>query len=71
MSKNNDNMKWVSVKDRLPEEVTPVLVYEVCCGCEYFEIAEVENGEWWLTGDGGEPTLAPTHWTELPKPPKP
>ena len=64
-------MKWISVKDRMPNDVTPVLVFGYCCSvCHNIVIAEIEKGNWWLSGQGDDLNFAPSHWKPLPNPPK-
>lgn len=61
LMKNNE---WISVKDRLPEEDVPVLVWELQ-GFAYVDV--YKDGVW----EVGTPNLAKfTHWMPLPKPPK-
>ena len=60
--------KWLSVDEYLPKNVTPVLVKGNCCDiCEHKVIAEIEDGEWFLSGDGENLTFKPTHWMEIPQ----
>ena len=55
---------WVSVKDRMPEENVPVLVWELQ-GFAYVDV--YKDGVW----EVGTPNLAKfTHWMPLPEPPK-
>ena len=55
---------WVSVKDRMPEENVPVLVWELQ-GFAYVDI--YKDGAWRI----GTPELAKlTHWMPIPEPPK-
>lgn len=63
---------WISVKDRLPQIDTPVMLYT---GHEY-EIGRLEeDGEFSIWVDyryGGEMAADQfTHWMPLPEPPKP
>lgn len=63
-------ISWVAVKDKLPNDVTPVLVYGECCDvCWHIKIAELEKGGWWESGTGEDLVFKPTYWAELPKPP--
>lgn len=56
--------QWVSVKDRMPEENVPVLVWELQ-GFAYVDV--YKDGAW----EVGTPNLAKfTHWMPLPEPPK-
>ncbi len=72
------DMKWISVKDQLPEECEDVLVFNPKkrnrIALAYFVVRE--NGEifWSYDGtSGGSPEMqkkrVPTHWMELPEPP--
>lgn len=71
-------MKWIPVSERLPEEFTEVLAY-------FPELRKKIARGWWLThNDGGKvwghdsesghesnfPTLKFTHWMPLPEPPQ-
>lgn len=61
--------EWVSVKDRLPEEKTWVLVYDPTDKerpVKDMKFLSHSNGEiWWLT------QCWATHWRPLPLPPAP
>ena len=55
-------MEWISTKDKLPEGYTECLCYE-------------SGNQWTCIYDGKEwvqpkEDNLPTHWMELPKPPK-
>lgn len=63
-------MKWISVKDAFPRDVTPVLVYGKCCkACNNIQIAEREQDEWWESETGDSLHLRPSHWMPLPSSP--
>lgn len=57
---------WISVKDRLPEDDTPVLVYcpdaPLPYGIDYW--SQFGLGFYWSHDS------EPTHWQPLPEPPK-
>ena len=61
--------EWISVKDRLPEDIFPVLV-----ALEGLNIAFhgfYQDEKWWKVGAGTRPfTQKVTHWMLLPQPPK-
>lgn len=72
--------KWISVNEKLPDSQRPVLVYvpESEGFCEYVGMAYYTwspKGGFWC-GTDGETYGAigfirtPTHWCELPEPPK-
>ena len=58
--------KWISVKDRLPEEKQSVLVHYVD---GWMPIAFLLNGKWYQSG-GETSWLSVTHWMPLPEAPK-
>ena len=60
--------EWISVKDRLPEDDSPVLVYKSRYSEAYgnMETAYYWNQRRWM-GCVGETV---THWMPMPKPPK-
>ncbi len=69
-------MEWISIKDRLPEEVKLVLVsnneskhkedHWVCCGQINY------SGGWFnqFQDSISDIQIYPTHWMPLPEPPK-
>lgn len=71
-------MKWISVKDRLPEPEIPVLVTYIGFVdgvAESDGIATINYGEWcWYedkNSDNDEAVkVTITHWMPLPEPPK-
>ena len=61
--------EWISVKDRLPENICPVLV--VLEGINTVFNGWYHYGKWWTVGAGTRPfTQKITHWMPLPQPPK-
>ena len=66
---NNVGCKWISVTERLPEDICPVLV-----ALEGLNIAFhgfYQDEKWWKVGAGTRPfTQKVTHWMPLPEPPK-
>lgn len=73
-------VEWISVNEKLPDNQRPVLVYvpESEDFCEYVGMADYTwspKGGFWC-GTDGETYGAigfirtPTHWCELPEPPK-
>lgn len=56
--------KWISVKDKLPDELDDVLLY---CG---WHITGKYNGNKFLAEDGRTPVFEVTHWMPLPDAPK-
>jgi hypothetical protein len=60
----NDTNGWISVKDRLPEDIKPVLVWE-SQGFAYVD--NYLNGDWSIGSANG---AIITHWMPLPEPPK-
>lgn len=60
--------QWISIKERMPEIWTKVLVGDVRDG---FVGIWVFNGECWMVQDYVSAKLEEvTHWMPLPKPPK-
>lgn len=56
--------KWVSVKDRLPEQYEEVLVYSTKYGVQVDWIADKVDYLWWNYGE------LVTHWQPKPEPPE-
>lgn len=66
-------MKWVSVKDKLPEELELVLVSAIGSYFpeSFYFIGYLEHGSFWdMQNDCSYPVKITTHWTEIPEPPK-
>ncbi|MBO5715050.1 MAG: DUF551 domain-containing protein [Clostridia bacterium] len=59
--------EWISVKDRLPEIDTHVLVYDEHMWWDY-AIAKLDKDGCWM--DEECCILCPSHWMPLPEPPK-
>ena len=65
-----EQMKWISVRDRLPEEKVNCIVH--------YQHAYCDNDGYWAIGfccyDGEkfqfDPAYKVTHWMPLPRPPK-
>lgn len=60
-------MEWISVKDKLPEKQTRVLLFDNCG----FGIltGRIGSAGWYLEGDLDKYANV-THWMPLPEPPK-
>lgn len=65
------NGGWISVKDRLPEDITDVLAYSDRNGGEHAIMWNSKRGSrpHWVRG-GGLVCENVTHWQPLPAPPK-
>jgi hypothetical protein len=69
-------MKWISVKDRLPQEGYYLIAVKqsneyVVLQCEYTtEIFSNSNSLMWINQECHSDKWNPTHWMELPEPPK-
>ena len=60
------NMKWISVKDGLPEEGEEVIFYEMR-DIPYYYLGYQEGGKSWYSYTSSK--AFPTHWMPLPEPP--
>ena len=71
LASNADKFKWISVAERLPEDLTRVIVFcedGVSYGlCEHLIADDEEVAEW---HDFLYYPITPTHWMPLPEPPK-
>lgn len=63
-------MEWISVKDRLPEDIINVLIYnpELEGGVDV-AFYDINENEW--CGLSSYRLIGITHWMPLPEPPKP
>lgn len=60
---------WISVKERMPPDVTPVLVFGYCCDvCHNVRIAEYEVDGWWESFHGTDLHFEPEYRMPLPVP---
>lgn len=59
--------KWISVEERLPEELEDVLVLSRNGSCTWAEVAHLMRNQWWRVGI---PMINVTHWMPLPEAPK-
>jgi len=69
--------KWISVKDRLPEDRQEVLTYwpmrdQIQVQRYYYEYTSAEDGPWFMFGWQNHLLSEGriTHWMPLPDPPK-
>lgn len=64
--------EWISVKDRMPEEDTPVLTLDKFGHIRDRELKRFHYGEMpaLFRPDGLAPGRDITHWMPLPEPPK-
>lgn len=61
--KQLEQRNWISVKDKLPDEDTVVLVYTQQASYMNLRIDYIHNGRW-------SNSMFVTHWMPLPLPPK-
>lgn len=59
--------KWISVKDRLPEEEVRALVCGIWGTQEFVYCDMQKNGVWYI---GAKYGAIISHWMPLPEPPK-
>ena len=65
-----DCFRWIPVSERLPEELTTVLVYspDAPFAPSGIDLASQMDGDSWMLSDGR--LAKPTHWMPLPEPPE-
>ena len=61
-------MKWISIKDRLPETFRHVLVWQP--ENENIRMTYYRDGKWQFDKFSQADHETITHWSPLPKPPK-
>lgn len=59
--------KWISVEERLPDQLEDVLAFNRNGRYTWFSVAHVDRKQWWR---GGMMVHHVTHWMPLPQPPK-
>jgi hypothetical protein len=59
--------KWISVKDRLPDDNESYLVCDLVTGEYLPDRGFLEDGVWHISGD---PEFQVTHWMPFPPPPQ-
>ena len=60
---------WIPVKEKMPPQITPVLVFGCCCDvCYNIRIAEYEVDGWWESYHGSDLHFEPEFWMPLPFP---
>lgn len=66
----NDGRRWISVKERLPENEVSVIAF--CTEDNHAWYAFRRGGLWWRPGDRVSIKIfgTVTHWMPLPEPPK-
>lgn len=62
-------MKWISVKDEMPNDERSFLVYCVYHACKECDVAYLGDDDRFLDEKYNTP-LPVTHWMSLPEPPK-
>lgn len=68
--KGVNDMEWISVKDKLPEENQNCIIWT---GSAFMSAFYLGNDKWWLDYYDRTQTVTSdwfTHWMPLPEPPK-
>ena len=65
--REQEQSKWISVKERLPEQLTDVLSYRGHINLMQVDCVD-EKGKWYSEYKYDEYSV--THWMPLPEPPK-
>jgi hypothetical protein len=60
---------WISVKDRLPENLSEVIISDINTG-EVISGMIFINGKFQDANEANRVLYFPTHWMPLPEPPK-
>ena len=63
-------MEWISIKDKLPEYYTDVVVIERNGDASWYMVAYLAIGGIWALAGGRRIIGVVTHWMPLPEPPK-
>lgn len=68
----NEILKWISIKDRLPEIGKSVLIYYPYWDGDEIQVAKLDDDEitFDVCGEFNIGVGAVTHWMPLPEPPK-
>lgn len=63
-------MKWISVNERLPDDMCDKLVFDIRSEtqCQYISYYNPQENNWKRTVD--KKPIKVTHWMPLPEPPK-
>ena len=69
-----NKVKWISTKDRLPEEGTPVLIVRKLCNLKLMYVAYLDDDHWYdnYSGDllDNFYNCPIIYWAELPELPQ-
>jgi len=62
-------MKWINIKDKLPENETGVLICGKSTVGSFYDLALFNEGEFIVDIDNPKRVKKITHWMQLPDPP--